>query len=86
MSETRIDSIGIFDEEEIHTDCTVQILRNSVTGEYSVGWTENRRGCAWCGRESEWTVIDDDFGQPVHPDLVRYCFHCGRKLKEAVND
>ena len=30
-----------FDVEEIHGDCTVQILRNSVTGEVSVGWREN---------------------------------------------
>ena len=36
--------IGIFDEEEIHTNCTVQILRNSVTGEISIGWWENQEG------------------------------------------
>lgn len=34
-------AMNIFDEEEIHHNCTVQILRNSVTGEYSVGWWEN---------------------------------------------
>lgn len=33
---------NIFDEEEIHPNCTVQILRNSVTGEISVGWWENK--------------------------------------------
>ena len=33
--------INIYDEEEIHTNCTVQILRNSATGETSVGWWEN---------------------------------------------
>ena len=32
---------NIFDEEEIHTNCTVQILKNSITGECSVGWWEN---------------------------------------------
>lgn len=31
----------VFDEEEIHENCTVQILRNSVTGEVSIGWWEN---------------------------------------------
>ena len=31
----------LFDEEEIHPNCTVQIWRNSVTGEVSVGWWEN---------------------------------------------
>ena len=32
---------NIYDEEELHTNCTVQILRNSVTGEVSIGWWEN---------------------------------------------
>ena len=32
---------NIFDIEEIHPNCTVQILRNSVTGEVSVGWWPN---------------------------------------------
>ena len=32
---------NIYDEEEIHENCTVQILRNSVTGEESIGWWEN---------------------------------------------
>ena len=35
---------NIFDIEEIHPNCTVQILRNSVTGEVSVGWWENKEG------------------------------------------
>lgn len=29
---------NIYDIEEIHHGCIVQILRNSVTGETSVGW------------------------------------------------
>lgn len=29
---------NIYDIEEIHHNCTVQILRNSVTGEQSIGW------------------------------------------------
>lgn len=32
---------NLFDEEEIHENCTVQILRNSITGEVSIGWWEN---------------------------------------------
>ena len=32
---------NIFDEEEIYENCTVQILRNSVTGEMSIGWWPN---------------------------------------------
>ena len=34
-------TISIYDECEIHTNCTVEILRNSVTGEISIGWWEN---------------------------------------------
>lgn len=33
--------INLFDQEEIHTNCTVQIWRNSKTGEESVGWWDN---------------------------------------------
>lgn len=29
---------NIYDQEEIHHNCAVQVLRNSVTGEVSVGW------------------------------------------------
>ena len=32
---------NLYDQEEIHHNCTVQILRNSITGEVSVGWWEN---------------------------------------------
>ena len=31
----------VFDEEEIHENCTVQILRNTATGEESIGWWKN---------------------------------------------
>ena len=33
--------INVYDEEEIYPDCTVQVLRNSVTGKVSVGWWKN---------------------------------------------
>lgn len=32
---------NVYDEAEEYPDCTVQILHNSVTGEYSVGWWKN---------------------------------------------
>lgn len=32
---------NLFDEYEIHTNCTVEIFRNSITGEISIGWWEN---------------------------------------------
>jgi len=36
--------------------------------------------CVWC--KSEYTVIYDDFGQPVYPNHVKYCFSCGSPLTE----
>lgn len=30
--------IPIYDQEEIYTGCTVQVLTNSVTGAVSIGW------------------------------------------------
>ena len=32
---------NIYDQEERHENCTVQILRNSLTGAYSFGWWDN---------------------------------------------
>ena len=33
--------INVYDEEETYSDCTVQVLKNSVTGKVSVGWWKN---------------------------------------------
>lgn len=33
---------NIYDTEEIYRNCTVQVLRNSVTGEVSVGWWKEK--------------------------------------------
>lgn len=35
------DSASIYDQEEVHENCTVVIWRNSVTGDESVGWWDN---------------------------------------------
>ncbi len=34
--------IPIYDQEVLHYNCTVQVLRNSITGETSVGWLEEK--------------------------------------------
>ena len=39
---------------------------------------EEWKKCPWC--KSEYTVIDDDFGQPVHPKMIKFCWKCGRPL------
>lgn len=31
----------VFDKEEVYTNCTVQVLTNTVTGDVSVGWWRN---------------------------------------------
>ena len=36
----KVDSI-LFEEVELHTDCTVQVLKNLMTGEISIGWWDN---------------------------------------------
>ena len=35
--------INVYDERIVYPDCTVEILRNSVTGKESVGWWRNNK-------------------------------------------
>lgn len=44
--------INIFDEREVHTNCTVEIWHNSITDEYSIGWWENDTRDTACGGDS----------------------------------
>ena len=44
---------NIFDQEEIYTDCTVQVLTNTVTGEVSVGWWRNDKPPVYFGAKTE---------------------------------
>lgn len=37
-------TVNMYDIEELYPDCTVQILRNSLTGDVSVGWWINEKG------------------------------------------
>lgn len=39
-----LDELNMFDDEEIHDNCTVQIWKNTTTGETSVGWWRNDKG------------------------------------------
>lgn len=38
--------------------------------------------CPWC--KSEYTIIDDDFGQPLHLKMIKFCFNCGRPLSNEA--
>lgn len=33
-------SVGFYDTEEIHHNCTVHVWSNSKTGDISIGWTQ----------------------------------------------
>jgi len=52
-----------------------------------------RKPCPWCRNvkkksqkhKLEWTVIDDDFGQPVSFNLIHFCFACGRNLEDEAD-
>lgn len=42
--------------------------------------------CCWCTNqrgktELSFSIIDDDFGQYVHPNIIKFCPFCGRELK-----
>lgn len=43
--------------------------------------------CAWCTNRNgktdlQFSIIDDDFGQYVHPKIIKYCPFCGRELQK----
>lgn len=38
LSDEQVSEVNLYDIEEVHHGCTVQVLTNSVTGETSVGW------------------------------------------------
>lgn len=33
--------MSVYDQEEIHPNCTVQVWANSFTGDVSIGWWDN---------------------------------------------
>ena len=35
------EAINVYDEREVHNNCTVEIWKNTKTGRVSVGWYEN---------------------------------------------
>lgn len=67
-------------------------MRHNLAG-YNIFWRayayppshidrEAWKECPWC--KSEYTIIDDDFGQPVHPKMIKFCWNCGRPLTEEA--
>lgn len=48
--EYEIENMTYYDEIEVHEGCTVEVLRNSETGEVSIGW--------WYGTIKDKPIID----------------------------
>ena len=42
--------------------------------------------CPWCTDGLKFTVIDDAFGHAVKPNMIHYCFACGRPIPELIED
>lgn len=51
-------------------------------GTAKVKLEKEEKNCPWCRPSSEYTIIDDDFGQPLHPKMIKFCFNCGRDLRK----
>lgn len=51
-------------------------------GTVKVKLEKEEKDCPWCRPSSEYTIIDDDFGQPLHPSMIKFCFSCGRDLRK----
>ena len=49
------DSVNVYDKEKLYTDCTIQILSNSITGQTSLGWRINREI-----KPGKWRSIDEE--------------------------
>lgn len=54
MNEEKIET-NLYDEVEYHFDVAVQVLRNSVTGEQSIGW-------APMGSDIVYEWLEDEYG------------------------
>lgn len=52
-------------------------------GTVKVKLEKEEKDCPWCRPSSEYTIIDDDFGQPLHPSMIKFCFNCGRDLRKG---
>ena len=67
-----VDSMRVFDKQELYTDCTVQVLRNSFTGDVSLGWSINPEI-----RPGRWHSMDE----PPIPDACYLVLWKARKPK-----
>lgn len=64
--------ISVFNKEELFTDCTVQVLVNTFTGQQSVGWWENEK--PMFGR---WhSVLEDGLPRKRGVYIVLWCGVC----------
>ena len=69
--EYQMQECNLFDEEEIHRHCTVQVLRNSVNGQVSNGWREEATRCKDCRhfrKNAHGVIWCNEFGGKITPD------------------
>ena len=76
--------LNIYDIEETYPNCTVQILKNSITGEKSIGWKKNNSfNCFRCG-EKLWWECDysyEDYDMDGDGLVTTYqCPNCGARM------
>ena len=67
---TREEAANILDPE-----MDIQYLFDFIREHYG----KHDEGCAWC--KAEYTIIDDEFAQPISQNMIKFCWHCGRKLE-----
>ena len=83
---------NVFDQREIHTNCTVEIWSSSATGEVSIGWYENKPSgtyqCFHCLSNSVVWSCDYDFddlgyegSEIVH---ICHCENCGAEIEYRI--
>ena len=85
---TEIVQTGLYDECEIHRNCTVEVWRNSQTGETSVGWYDEEFRGRWELTNAEdwgekyWQCSVCGCGESSYDCNyhTNYCPNCGAKM------
>lgn len=71
---------NIYDQVEEISNCTVQILRNSVTGKESVGWKQNPPARWKQEKHGSWMYQHCSGCDYINEKKTKYCPECGSKM------
>ena len=69
--------------EEWKRQAEIHRMAISALREQEKQATKTSEPCPWCKCGWDWSVIDGDFGQYVHHNIIKHCFHCGRRLEDT---